>query len=227
MKSNINLRLALQPQPLRRVGVSIQFLFSLYNQKVQVKLELRKGKPLGLPHFHMKNAWKSVLVQVHINQQLYLPEGLKWSSDQSQLGPTERYWLTVSRLIITFSHGKQDKEDGKPWVTPTKRKTTRKRKLTSWLVPLLSNMFDVVKSPWMRPPSCNFPIASPTCKAISSNRSSTTPCDPNSRNTSFTGGPSTNSNVRVCSTGSTEYSTGVVTPSRLAFVVHLASCFNN
>jgi hypothetical protein len=77
MKSNINLRLALQPQPLRRVRVSIQFLFSLYNQKVLVKLELRKGKPLGLPHFHMKNAWKSVLVQVHINQQLYLPEGLK------------------------------------------------------------------------------------------------------------------------------------------------------
>lgn len=42
MKSNINPRLALRPQPLRRVRVSIQFLFSLYNQKVQVKLEPKK-----------------------------------------------------------------------------------------------------------------------------------------------------------------------------------------
>uniref|UniRef100_A0A2P2KC27 Uncharacterized protein MANES_01G205200 n=1 Tax=Rhizophora mucronata TaxID=61149 RepID=A0A2P2KC27_RHIMU len=86
-------------------------------------------------------------------------------------------------------------------------------------------MFDVVKSPWMRPPSCNFPIASPICFAMSSNRSSTTPCKPNSRKISFTEGPSTYSNVRVFSNGSTEYNTGVETPSRLAFVMHLASAF--
>jgi hypothetical protein len=43
----------------------------------------------------------------------------------------------------------------------------------------------------------------------------------------LTEGPSTNSNVKVCNTGSTAYNTGVQTPSRLALVVHLASCTNN
>ena len=127
-----------------------------------------------------------------------------------------------------FNRRKYDKDDGKCPIPPTKRKN-KKRELSSWLVPLLSNMFDVVKSPWMRPPSCicNFPIASPICKAISSHHSSIIPCDPNSRSMSLTEGPSTYSNVKVCSTGSTEYNTGVETPSHLAFVMHLASCLNN
>uniref|UniRef100_A0A7C8Z5V7 Uncharacterized protein n=1 Tax=Opuntia streptacantha TaxID=393608 RepID=A0A7C8Z5V7_OPUST len=86
-------------------------------------------------------------------------------------------------------------------------------------------MFDVVKSPWIRPPSCNFAIDSPICVAISFKRSSAIPFAPISSNMSLTIGPSTNSNVRVCIIGSTEYSTGVGTPSFLAFVIHLASAF--
>lgn len=104
------------------------------------------------------------------------------------------------------------------------RQTYIQTSLTNWLVPWRISMFDVVRSPWMRPPSCSFPIASPICTAISSIRSSTTVFDPKSRKMSLTAGPSTYSNVSVCSTGSTKYKIGVETPSRLAFVIHLASC---